>query len=482
MSRSLLAVLLAAAAFNACATATPEQQIVNDAASALGGRERLLAVKTLVLEGGGTNGNLLQDMAPDASGQTFLVSGYRRSIDIAGGRARTEQTRTPNFAYFQGMAPQRQVFGIDGDVGYNVAANGAATRVANATARDRRGDLLQHPLTIVRAALDPAARLAHARTAGSERLVDVTIGGGETCTLAIDAATRLPTRVVSMRDNANLGDVAVETGFAGYQDVGGLKLPAKLTMKTDKYTTATLQLTQQRVNADTGDLAAPAPAASAAPIAGAPAPVVTVEEIAKGIWLLAGQSHNSALVEFDDHLMLIEAPQSEARTLAVIAAARSLRPGKPLTQLVSTHFHSDHTGGLRAAVAEGLTVVTHEGNAAFYADAITRPHTLAPDALARNPKPLKIETVGEEREIADSTMTVELYHIAGNPHANTLLMAYFPKQRVLVEADAFSPGSTTQPYAANLLENVAKRQLKVDRVVPLHGGVTPFSEVVRAVP
>ena len=133
-------------------------------------------------------------------------------------------------------------------------------------------------------------------------------------------------------------------------------------------------------------------------------------------------------------------------------------------------------------MAEGLTVVTHEGNAAFYADAITRPHTLAPDALARNPKPLKIETVGEEREIADSTMTVELYHIAGNPHADTLLMAYFPKQRVLVEADAFSPGSTTQPYAANLLENVAKRKLKVDRVVPLHGGVTPFSEVVRAVP
>jgi len=78
-------------------------------------------------------------------------------------------------------------------------------------------------------------------------------------------------------------------------------------------------------------------------------------------------------------------------------------------------------------------------------------------------------------------MTVELYHIAGNPHADTLLMAYFPKQRVLVEADAFSPGSATQPYAANLLENIAKRQLKVDRVVPLHGGVSPFSEVVRAV-
>jgi glyoxylase-like metal-dependent hydrolase (beta-lactamase superfamily II) len=472
---------LLAAVVSACATATSEQQIVNDAAAALGGRDRVLAVKTLVLEGGGTNGNLLQDMTPEASGQTFLVSGYRRSIDIAGGRARTEQTRTPTFAYFQGMAPQRQLTGIDGDVGYNVAANGAATRASNAIARDRRTELLHHPLTIVRAALDPAARLTHARTEGGERLVDLTIANGSTCTLAIDAATRLPSRVVSLTDNANLGDVAVETSFADYRDVDGLKLPARLTLKTDHYTTATLQLTQQRVNADTGDLAAPAAAASAAPIAGPPAPVVTVEEIAKGIWLLAGQSHNSAVVEFDDHLMLIEAPQSEARTLAVIAAARNLRPGKPLTQLVSTHFHSDHTGGLRAAVAEGLTVITHEGNAAFYADAIKRTHALAPDALARNPKSLRTETVGDTRSIADHTMTVELYHLAGNPHADTLLLAYLPQQRVLIEADAFSPGAATQPYAANLLENVAKRQLKVERVVPLHGGVTPYSEVVRAV-
>ena len=66
-----------------------------------------------------------------------------------------------------------------------------------------------------------------------------------------------------------------------------------------------------------------------------------------------------------DHLTLIEAPLSEARTLAVIARARELKPGTPLTQLVTTHHHFDHTAGLRAAIAEGLTIITHEGNRAF---------------------------------------------------------------------------------------------------------------------
>jgi glyoxylase-like metal-dependent hydrolase (beta-lactamase superfamily II) len=52
------------------------------------------------------------------------------------------------------------------------------------------------------------------------------------------------------------------------------------------------------------------------------------------------------LVEFSDHLTLIEAPLNEARTLAVIAKARELVPAKPLTQLVATHHHFDHTGGV----------------------------------------------------------------------------------------------------------------------------------------
>jgi glyoxylase-like metal-dependent hydrolase (beta-lactamase superfamily II) len=462
----------------ACAPKSPEQQIVADAAAALGGRDRVLAAKTLVIDGEGTNGNLGQDMTMEAAGQQFAVTGYKRRVDLANMRARVEQTRTPNFAYFQGPAPQRQVFGVDGDVAYAVPASGPAVRGSNLVARDRIAEIYHHPLAIVRAGLDPSSKLANARTAGNERVVDVTTPRG-VFTLAIDASSARPTRVVSMTDNVNLGDVAVETKFADYDDVSGLQLPRTLTTTLDKYQISTLHVTNQVVNIDVGDLAAPEPARSAPPVAGPPPANVTVEQIAKGVWFLAGQSHHSVLVEFADHLTLIEAPQNDTRTLAVIAKARELRPAKPLTEVVNTHHHFDHSGGVRAAVSEGLSVVTQKGNAAFFEDAARRPHTIGPDALAANPKPIKVVTVDDELTLKDSTMTVQLFHVAGNPHADTMLMAYLPRERVLVEVDAYSPGAPVQPYAANLVENIRRRNLRVDRIVPLHGAMVPFSELMK---
>jgi hypothetical protein len=477
----MFVVVGAAAVLAGCTRLTPEQQIIADAAAAMGGRDRVLAVKTLIIEGSGTNGNLGQDMTPEATSQAFVVSDYKRAVDVAGRRVRIEQTRTPNFAYFQGQAPQKQIQGIDGELGYNVAANGNATRIADAAARDRRTDFFHHPLTIVRAALDPATTLGNPRTLDNESVVEVTPANAFPFTLAIDNTTKLPTRIVSMAYNLNLGDVAVETAFADYRDVGGLKLPAQLTTKTDGVTTVALTVAKQSVDADTGDLAAPAAAASAAPVGGPPPANVVVEDVAKGIWLLAGQSHHSVLVEFADHLTLIEAPQNETRTRAVIARARELRPGKPLTHLVNTHHHFDHSGGIRAAASEGLAIIAHKAGARYLLEAAGRAHTISPDALARNPKSVKVESVDEELVLQDDTMTMVLYPIDGSPHGDTLLMAYFPRERLLVEADVYSPGSAVAPYAANLLENVQKRKLRVDRIVPIHGQIGPFSDLVKVV-
>jgi glyoxylase-like metal-dependent hydrolase (beta-lactamase superfamily II) len=478
MRRMTWLVLITAALVGGCTRATPEQQIVNDAAAAIGGGDKIAAVKTIVIEGEGSNGNLGQDMSPDATGQAFTVTGYKRAMDVPSGRVRIEQTRTPNFTFFQGQQPQKQVLGIDGDVAYNVAPNGMATRAADAVAMDRRAETYHHPVTIIRAALDPAARLSNPRTQDNQRVVDIATANGLKFTLAIDSTTKLPTRVVSMTDNTNLGDVAIETSFADYQDVNGLKLPTHVTTKTDKYQTAELRVTKQSVDGDAGDLAAPAAAASAAAPVTPPA-MITVQEVAPGIWWLAGQSHHSVVIEFADHLTLIESPQNDTRALAVIAKARELKPDKPLTQVINSHHHFDHSGGLRAAVSEGLTVITQKANAQFYQDAVARAHTIAPDALSKNPKPLKIESVDQDMELKDATRTVNLYRIGGSPHATTLLMAYFPKERILVEADVYTPGAALAPYAPNLLENITQRKLRIDRFVPLHGVIGSYADFVK---
>ena len=157
MIRPLLLVAIASA-FSACSQ-PPEKQIVAAAASALGGQSRIVAVKTLVIEGEGTNGNLGQDMTMDAASQQFVVSGYKRSMDVVNLRARTEQTRTPNFAYFQGPQAQKQVLGVDGDVGYNIEPNGNATRVSIAVANDRRAEFYLHPIKMPRPSWQTRGRL-----------------------------------------------------------------------------------------------------------------------------------------------------------------------------------------------------------------------------------------------------------------------------------------------------------------------------------
>jgi glyoxylase-like metal-dependent hydrolase (beta-lactamase superfamily II) len=479
---SILLVVLVAG----CSSATPEQTIINDAADALGGADQILAVNTLVIEGTGQNTNLGQSLSPDNL-QTLNVTQSKRSIDFANNRTRLEQTRTATFGV--NPQPQRQNLGVDGDVAYNIGGDGNATRAAEQAAKDRRMEVLHHPIGAVRAALREGAQLANARQEGTEEAVDITTAQGDKLTLYIDGATRLPSKVVSVisaNNNWPMADVNIETSFANYAAVEGLQLPARLTTKTHKYTTADIQVSSNAVNADVGDLSAPE-AARSAPAPTLPTPTVTAEVVANGIWYLAGQSHHSVLVEFADHVALIEAPQNEVRTGAVLAKVKELS-SKPLRYVVNTHAHFDHSGGIRRAMAEdGVTIITHEGNKAFYEEIARHPATVFPDTLAQAPKTPTIVGVTDKYELKDASRTVEIHHIP-NAHSDTMLMVYFPTERLLIEADLYTPPNPGAqpppqgfPNAPSIVDTVQKLGLRPARLLPIHGRVVPYTMLEAAV-
>src|SRR4030095_15151665 len=169
----------------------------------------------------------------------------------------------------------------------------------------------------------------------------------------INSTTKLPSRIIQITDSPTMGDTVVEAQFGEYQLVGGVQLPARITTRTDRWPSADVRLLSQNIDGDVGNLAAPANVRSATPPAPPASPTATAREIAKGLWYVEGTTHKSLLAEFSDHMLLIEAPNEE-RVRAVLAKARELRPNKPVTKLLVTHHHGDHTGGARPAGRGGV--------------------------------------------------------------------------------------------------------------------------------
>jgi hypothetical protein len=430
------------------------------------------------MEGGGSNGNLGQNITPDAPLTTWKVTDFKRTIEPERNRMRTEQVRTAQFPFALATVVRQQM-GLDGDVAWDVNPDGGESRLTERAAHARRLELLHHPVSILRAALDPNARLSNFRQSGNLQTIDILTAGGDTLTLGMDGGNRMPVSVRSMIDQPNLGDVAIETSFADYEDVNGLKLPRHLTTKIDKWVQSDIRVSKNSVDSRGG-----APGAPASVRAQSPAPEnlpidVTVEQVAPGIWWLAGSgNHRSVLFEFTDHLTLFELPESEARAKAVIAKSHSVKFGKPLTEVIVSHHHFDHSAGLRVAVAEGMTIITERGNVAFFRDLISRRHTIVPDELA-SAQPGKFRPVDDTLVLKDASMELDLYHVKDNSHADTLLMGWVPREHILVQADLYDSGWMRYPWADNLKMNVQLRKLQVERDVPIHGKIESYSDVLK---
>ena len=434
-------------------------------------------LQSIVITGSGMDYAVGQSAVPGAPWPRFTVSDFTRAIDYQASALRDEYVRAraedpPRGGGVPSRGEQRVRALLSGDYAWNLV-NDAPVPVP-ITLAERRFQLWSTPHGVVKAALANKATV-------KERTLAFSIPGHMTVRATVDRK-RLVEHVQATIPNAVLGDLTIEVRYSQYKDFGGVQFPTRIEQSAGGFPSVDLTITGVRPNVPV-DITVPDPIRQAA----SPYAKVTSEKVTDGVWYVTGGSHHSAVIEMSDHLVLVEAPLNDERALAVLTEVRGLSP-KPVKFVVNSHHHFDHAGGLRAVAGEGITILTHEVNRPFFSRVLATPATVSPDHLTRSGKKGVVEGVRERQVLSDGTRELEILHIAGNAHHDGMLMVHLPKERLLIQADAFTPGPANappptppHPFNVNLADNIARLGLNVDQLLPLHGRIVPLAELHRAV-
>ena len=284
-------------------------------------------------------------------------------------------------------------------------------------------------------------------------------------------ADGLVERVQTWVDHPVLGDEPLEFVYRDYRDFRGIKAPTDIKGKQVGMETYVARIDTVRANPTDLALLIPAETRSRAETAVATPPTplgpATSEKLVDGVYRITG-GYVSLAIEFRDHVIVLEGGQSEARGLAVIAETKRLFPTKRIKYVVNTHPHFDHASGLAPFAAEGITILCDDNAAYFIEQALSDPRTLVGDTFAKSHKNPKVQGVVEKLVLEDPTRRLELHHVAGLDHSDSMLIGYLPKEKILFTADFRLPSGQPDPSLATLRENIDRLQLDFDRVVMVH--------------
>ncbi len=403
------------------------------------------------------------------------------------------------------VGEQRRIQMVSGDFAWNM--NGTNVVPAPADAEQRQLEVWLTPHGCLKAALMPGANpiavTRYEQGKGRIRAVSFMALGKYRVQCAIDDRNHVE-RIQTYFANPVVGDLYYELVLSNYKDFGGVWYPTGWHAHHDLDDDLEGQgvnvsgghnsfgLTVSNVQANASGAALTVPDA----VRTAKVQPVRVEsqKIADGVWYVGGGSHSSIAVDFRDYITVVEAPLNEERSLAVIAEVKKLIPNKPIRYLVSTHHHWDHLGGIRTYVhQEGVTIIMQQNNLPYYAEVLwVRPWTLRPDRLALFPpeevsEGYTFEPVGQKHVLSDGTRTMEVYNVQGLAHAQGMVIAYLPKEKIVIEADLFTPPAPNAPMPTmvtpshrSFYNNVQRLKLDVTTIAPIHGGRTfPWADFAK---
>ncbi len=462
------------------------RRVLDDAIEAHGGVEALRAIKDFTLKEKGKLHARFQ--SPNGDGP-FAVGTSEETLIVDTDRGlvfNDLKTTTSGFNNWN-----RTV--IKGTEGQNFDMwSRTVTPVVNPAVNNFRGQMRRLPPFVLVEALDRAATL---RWLGEDeidgkkqKVISVLRPDNQQLSLTFDAQTNLLTRYAYIYADPVTGDSEIAQTYSGYRALGKVKIPSGRVLYNSGGIVQETEFTDVQLNTKPAESVFQGPDGFeklAAPPATPPPPAVS--KIAEDVYLLqglAGGTHNTLFVAFNDHVLVLEAPEQIIygnNSVQALAKIKETVPNKPIKYLVLTHHHSDHAGGFREYVGEGATIVTTPATKSFLEKAAKAESSLLPRWSSQHK--LTIETIeNKKRVFQDDKHVVEIYDIGPNPHAEQILVAYLPKEKILFQADLLNPAANgTIPIAQDTTvsfgEKLKQMGLQVEKIYGVHGRFTTPAEL-----
>lgn len=482
---------------SACSSPPTTQGLAKDAATAMGGLDRLRGLQTVAMKGGsGTRLRLGQMAHATDEEMPASLANVVETLDLANGRAALDyEIKMGDFGQHRQEVLTKKDgkgVGLENVAGRPLAVVSPSGLFSWGTQNSPEFLLKRNVVGLVIAAADTAStELPQTRDfAGSPHSFGTTrLASGETVGLFFNTQTKLLDGFETTDTESMLGDQPSVYTLGDYREVAGVKLPHKITIVKGGKPYSEVQFTSAAVNdpAALAVFAIPESATAEADkaIAAGDYSPVTIAKISDGVYFARAYSHNSLVVEFPSYLAVVEAAYTDAQSATLARVLAEQFPRKPIRYAVVTHYHYDHSGGVRGLAAVGATIVAAQEHEPMIRPIVEAPHTNPADALELARKAGTagaLEFFEGKKVISDGGQTLELYAVTGIPHVEPKVLAFVPKGGVLFQSDLFFPGTGAPagPDAVALLQAVKSLKLRVTTHAGGHGGVGPAAELEKA--
>jgi glyoxylase-like metal-dependent hydrolase (beta-lactamase superfamily II) len=453
------------------------RQLLERSAEAVGGLARLRAIAAVRVEEQGHE--YLLSIPGDPRGPKRVAVqrlATLRRAEPAGVRATTDQLfpmRPEHFAQTT-VATANAAAVVRG----GTMAAGAVSDLEGAL-----GDYALAPERVLLTALAaPTARAEHDTTIAGTRyhIVSFAMPGAQgRAYLAINARTSFPDRVRLERAYPALvywamwGRISIETVWSSWSlDANGVWYPRQRTLTFNgapfrEYSVTALDLAAA-APADSfaipDSLAAHYAAAASAPPR---TPQLTPVTLADGITLFQG-GYQAAIVREPAGVIVIEAPESDAKSRAVLQECERLYPGVPVSAVVSTSPAWMHIGGLPEYARRRIPIYALDMDGAEIQELLAAPRADGNGAALQR---ARVIPVSESLTLGSGQNRMQLIPARGI-HAAAMMLVYWPAHQLLYASDVVIPPAFepvfTSAYDADLRRILDRLQLPVTTMYSLH--------------